>query len=277
MNQISRPILPATGAIRRSRSAHDAALHGIGRAIVEGRFSVGTILPSKEDLMAQLDVSHTTLREAIQTLTAKGMLVAKAKVGTRVLPESSWNMFDADILGWRVDIGIPTAFLVSLFEIRQTLEPVAAALAAARRGEDDVTLLRELVTVLDTDASDRETFVEADVAFHQLILRASGNPFMHSIAALISTALSSSFALSAPAPHSSAGSLVNREHMAIVEAIAARDPQAASDAMMAVIRRGWTTYSGCPSTEMARQTVVSFERTQVAGRGHDGRSGSDEA
>lgn len=260
MNQIP-PARPAPlGAIRRSRSAHDAALNAIGRGIVNGRFPIDSILPSKEELMAQLDVSHTTLREALQTLTAKGMVAAKAKVGTRVLPEDHWSMFDADILAWRLEIGIPTAFLASLFEIRQSLEPVAAALAAGRRSEEDVAELRQLVAVLDTDTSDRESFVAADVAFHQLILRASGNPFMHSIAALISTALSASFALSAPPPHSTAGSLVKSQHLAIVEAIADRDAQKASDAMMTVIRRGWTTYSGFGSAEVSRLTILMFHQ-----------------
>lgn len=261
MNQIQRPRLGPVGAVRRSRSAHDTALNAIGRAIVDGRLPIDSILPSKEELMAQIDVSHTTLREALQTLTAKGMVAAKARVGTRVLPEAHWSMFDADILAWRLEIGMPTAFIASLFEIRQSLEPVAAALAAGRRSEEDVANLRQLVDVLDTDTSDRETFVEADVAFHQLILRASGNPFMHSIAALISTALSASFALSAPAPRSSAVSLVKGQHLAIVDAIAAQDPQGASDAMMTVIRRGWTTYSGFGSTELSRLTVLSFDQT----------------
>ena len=260
MNQIPPPRATPLSAIRRSRSAHDTALNAIGRGIVNGRFPIDSILPSKEELMAQLDVSHTTLREALQTLTAKGMVAAKAKVGTRVLPEAHWSMFDADILAWRLEIGMPTAFLASLFEIRQSLEPVAAALAAARRSEEDIAELRQLLAMLDPDTSDRETFVAADVAFHQLILRASGNPFMHSIAALISTALSASFALSAPPPHSIAGSLVKSQHLTIVEAIADRDAQKASDAMMTVISQGWTTYSGFGSAEVSRLAILSFHQ-----------------
>lgn len=260
MNQSPPPRPAPPSAIRRSRSAHDTAMNAIGRGIVNGRFPIASILPSKEELMGQLDVSHTTLREALQTLAAKGMVAAKAKVGTRVLPESHWNMFDADILAWRLEVGMPTAFLASLFEIRQSLEPVAAALAAARRTEEDLAELRALVAVLDTDTSDRDTFVAADVAFHQLILRASGNPFMHSIAALISTALSASFALSAPPPNSTAGSVVKSQHLAIVEAIADRDAQTASDAMMTVIRRGWTTYSGFGSAEVSRLAILLFHQ-----------------
>ena len=229
---------------RRRRSAHDNALEAIGFAIVRGDYAEGTLLPSKEEFIAQLSVSQTTLREAIQTLTAKGMVEAKAKVGTRVLGQARWNMFDADILSWRLRLGMSAELLAMLFEIRQSIEPVAAALAAVRRSGDDVERLEALARHMDLASGDHEAFVRADVQFHQSILEISGNPFMQSLGALIHAALAASFTLSAPTERSEMSTLVQQQHMDIVDAIRERSPQDASQAMLKVIWQGWQNYAG---------------------------------
>src|SRR5918994_4956257 len=102
----------------RTRSAHDLVAHGIGHSIMQGRFPVGSTLPGDAELMELFGVSRTALREAMKTLAAKGLIESKTKVGTRVLGQKSWNMFDADILGWRLQLGVDRPFLESLFEIR---------------------------------------------------------------------------------------------------------------------------------------------------------------
>src|SRR5260370_21224321 len=88
------PCLPE----RRARSGHDAVLRGLGPALVSGQLAVGAMLPSKDELSRRFGVSRTSLREALQTLAAKGLIAAKTKVGTWVLDEGRWNMFDSDIL-----------------------------------------------------------------------------------------------------------------------------------------------------------------------------------
>src|SRR3954466_4580188 len=97
---------PHLGTASRSRSAHDLVTHGIGRGIIEGQFAVGTTLPGDADLMERFGVSRTALREGMKTLAAKGLIESKTKVGTRVLGQKSWNMFDADILAWRLQLGV---------------------------------------------------------------------------------------------------------------------------------------------------------------------------
>src|SRR5215467_12937139 len=102
---------------RRARSAHGFVTHSIGIAILKGEFPVGTTLPPVGELMLRFGVSRTALREALQTLTAKGLVASKTKIGTRVLDEGAWNMFDADILAWRLELGMDLEFLGRLFEI----------------------------------------------------------------------------------------------------------------------------------------------------------------
>lgn len=237
---------------------HDGALEAIGMNIVSGAYPIGSLLPSKEDLMVTLDVSHTTLREALQTLTAKGMVAARAKVGTRVLEESHWNMFDADILAWRLEIGIEPPFLASLFEIRQSLEPVAAALMALRATDREIAHLKTLARAIEQAPDEKADFVAADIAFHQLILEASANPFMQSLGAMINTALMASFMLSAPTAHPDLSAHVRHQHRSVAEAIAARDPHRASEAMFEVIHQGWKSFAGREATEIATLGIRSF-------------------
>src|SRR5262245_19661596 len=118
---------------RRKLSQHALVARGIGLAIVSGEIAVRSTLPAKDVLMQRFGVSNTSLREALQTLTAKGLIEARTKIGTWVLDKSRWNMFDADILSWQLESGVDPAFLARLFEMRQSLEPMAAAVAALRR------------------------------------------------------------------------------------------------------------------------------------------------
>jgi DNA-binding FadR family transcriptional regulator len=227
-------------------------------AIMSGEFAVGTILPGKDDLMQRFGVSNTPLREALQTLAAKGLVVAKTKVGTRVLEESQWNMFDAEILGWRLQAGLDRAFLARLFEMRQAFEPLAAALMAGRRRPEQIAHLRLLFAAMARAGADATAFAEADVAFHLYILEASANPFLQSIGAVIRIALAASFAISAPNNDSAAESIAHDEHLAVVEAIAEGNSQAAAEAMMTVIRRGWTNIRGSSDTVVASVAMRDF-------------------
>ncbi len=85
------------------------------------------------------------LREVLKTLAAKGLVVSKTRVGTKVRNQVDWNMFDSDLLGWRLDLGMDLRFLNSLYEIRLAVEPAASALAALRRSEESVARMRALI------------------------------------------------------------------------------------------------------------------------------------
>lgn len=221
-----------------ARSAHDLVAHGIGRGILEGEFAVGSTLPGDGELMERFGVSRTALREAMKTLAAKGLIESKTKVGTRVLGSKSWNMFDADILAWRLQLGVDGTFLASLFEIRQALEPVAAAAAARYRSDEDIGHIRTAWEAMRCADGTRDGFTAADLAFHRAILDASANPFLRAIGSVIEAALALSFTVSSPVDDPTRLAESAREHGAVLEAIVARQPQAACDAMSAVILQG---------------------------------------
>jgi DNA-binding FadR family transcriptional regulator len=220
------------------RSSHDNIARTIGKEILAGAYAPGANLPQEAVLMKRFGVSRTVLREVMKTLSAKGLVVLKTRVGTRVLNSSSWNLFDAELLAWRVEMGMDEAFRRSLTEIRLAMEPAAAGLAAGRSTKAQVQQLRECVRRMADSLGNRDKFAEADLEFHQAIGVASGNPMMRSLAAVIETALFASFSQNTPVED--AGDLEDtaESHGAVVDAIAAGNAARARAAMVGVINLG---------------------------------------
>jgi DNA-binding FadR family transcriptional regulator len=219
---------------RPTRNSHAQVVDAIGADIIQGRHAQGASLPRDEELASRFGVSRTVLREAIKTLTAKGLLVARSRVGTKVRPRDDWNMFDADVLRWHMEGGTGKAFYADLSEMRLAIEPYAAGLAAQRAGSESVAAMLRAVERMAV-APDRRAFAAADIELHRLVTKASGNVFMQSVSALIEAALLSSFWISSPAESPIVQSEVTEDHRRIVEAIAAHDVPAAEDAMRRVI------------------------------------------
>ena len=159
----------------RARSSHDIIARTIGMEILGGAYAPGTNLPQEAVLLKRFRISRTVLREVMKTLSAKGLVVLKTRIGTRVLNSSSWNLFDAELLAWRVDMGLDEKFRRELAEIRLAVEPASAALAAGRRTQTQLRQLRDCVRRMADSLGDRDRFAEADVEFHQLIGVATGD------------------------------------------------------------------------------------------------------
>jgi DNA-binding FadR family transcriptional regulator len=195
-------------------------------------------MPPEPELIERFQVSRTVMREVMKTLAAKGFVVSKTRVGTRVRDPVHWNFFDADVLAWRVRIGLDDQFMQSLTEVRRALEPAAAGLAARRRTDADIVRLRGYVKHMGRSGHTRQSFAEADLDFHLAIGTASGNPLMRSMASVIEAALVASFSHSSPVDDPSDHEVTVNGHAAIVDAIEARDERAAAEAMLKVIDIG---------------------------------------
>ena len=240
---------PQHPAQLRARPPTGASLQGtVTRALAElilgGTLAEGTLLPNESELMARFNMSRTVLREAVKTLAAKGLVEARARIGTRVLGPERWHMFDPDLLAWRMALGPDRRFQADLFEVRRAIEPAAAAFAAVRRRDPHLVRMNAALEGMARDGHTARSFAEDDLEFHLAVLDASGNPLMRGIGAVIEIALVSSFSLSSPidAPGMQARSV--RMHREIADAIAVQDAPAASIAMDTVIRdaairHGW--------------------------------------
>ncbi len=234
MQGMFEPVIPQ----RKNRTSHAHVVDELGKEIISGHYPVGCVLPGDVELAERFKVSRTVLREAMKTLAAKGLVVARARIGTKVTPRNQWNLFDGDILGWHFHRGIDEEFLSHLSEMRMAFEPFAASLAARHASPEQIKMLFRYVDDMDNPAHTAESLAYADMKLHLGIAEASGNPFMRSISSLIEAALVGVFTLSSNTALGSRVREVAQSHKAIVEAIAAGNAVGAADAMRGVIVTG---------------------------------------
>ncbi|ODT71101.1 MAG: GntR family transcriptional regulator [Pelagibacterium sp. SCN 63-23] len=239
----SGDLIAALSGRNPTRNLHADVLWALGFAIVSGQYPEGSILPSDGELLEQFSVSRTVLREALKTLAAKGMIEARARVGTRVLPRNRWNLFDADVLAWFFELGPEITFLRSLAEVRIGIEIEAAALAAERCAPEEAEALLGWVDKM-AEAVTPEDFARHDLEFHKAVASASGNPFMASISALVEMALTAAFTISSPVHEPQALAVTVGVHRRIAEAIRDNDPAAARLAMRDAIAQGFDRAAG---------------------------------
>jgi DNA-binding FadR family transcriptional regulator len=250
----------------RSRSSHDIIARILGKEILAGVYSPGANLPQEAVLLKRFGVSRTVLREVMKTLSAKGLVVLKTRIGTRVLNSSSWNLFDAELLAWRVDMGLDEEFRRALAEIRLAVEPASAALAAVRRTETHLRQLRDCVRRMADSFGNRDRFAEADLEFHQMIGVATGNPLMRSLAAVIEAALFASFSQNTPVEDAGDLRETAASHGAVVNAIAARNTSRARAAMVRVISLGQARIAARMRVRRAAPMTAGKSKKRAAGR-----------
>ncbi len=239
----SGDLIAALSGRNPARNLHTDVLWEMGYSIVSGQYAQGSILPPDTELLDRFGVSRTVLREALKTLAAKGLIEARARIGTRVLPRNRWNLFDADVLAWFFELGPEVSFLRSLAEVRIGIEIEAAALAAERADAEQAATLADWVEKM-AGAETPADFARYDLEFHRVVAEASGNPFMASISALVEMALTAAFTISSPVNDPAALAVTVEVHRRIAEAIGSHDAEAARSAMRDAIAQGFDRAAG---------------------------------
>lgn len=214
------------------RGIHGETVHNIGRRIVGGKLKPGDPLPEAE-LIAELDVSRTVLREALKVLTAKGLVESKPRTGTKVRPRSDWRLMDPDVLAWQSENGLDELFLRNLAEVRHIIEPATARLAAERADEEEISLLEESYRQMELHVVHSEAYIAADMQFHSVILNSCRNEILEQLGSAIGEALEISRKVTVETPGSPEAHLPL--HKAVVGAIRAQDGPAAEIAMRKLI------------------------------------------
>jgi DNA-binding FadR family transcriptional regulator len=206
----------------------------IGRRITLGELKVGEILPTESDLLTNLRVSRTTLREALKILSTKGFIEAKPRLGTRVRSPEFWNTLDPVVLAWQGDADDQDALAEELFEIRSAVEPLAASLAARRGSAAERAQIRAAFSHMAEEHATAQAAIEADIHFHLQIFQAAHNRFLLPVSSVIRAALT----ISIPKTLKTFGGLQHslKMHEAIIDAIEARDEARASEAAELLIR-----------------------------------------
>jgi len=217
------------------RNLSDQVAGVLGREIVRGLHPPGAQLPNAEEMRARFGVSRTALREAYSLLSAKALIAARPKTGTRVRPRQEWNLFDPDVLAWHLQSEPTGAFIADLFVLRQMVEPAAAALAAGQKSAVVVERIAAAYARMERYKDGAGELIEADLDFHMGILGASGNPFLTALGGLIHASLQCTFRYSWEGAARIHDSRLD-QHGAILEAIRAAKPALARERMQALLK-----------------------------------------
>ncbi len=211
------------------RSLLANVLSRLAGRIFRGELQPGDTLANETDLMAELGVSRTTVREAVKILSGKGLVETRQRVGTRVLPRGNWNLLDGDVLAWMMVSMDPSGFMRELLEMRRIFEPEAAALAARKATDRDIATLARACVTMEQEDIDIEAFVRADATFHETLLVAAHNQFLTGMANGIRASLYMFLRLTTEDP--TAFEKGRPFHRTVFDRIVARDPDGARSAM----------------------------------------------
>ena len=215
------------------RNLYGQVLDDLGCRIMAGKVTPGDSLPQESTLCDQLGVSRTVVREAIKSLAAKGLVESRAKRGTVVRPPGSWNYLDSDVLSWQATADVDGRHLFHLMELRRTVEPAAARIAAERATDEKLRLITQAYEAMVLTADHIDNFLAADIHFHVEILHATENPFFSPIANAISTSLESSLRLTNRQPDQNRTSLP--AHQKVMNAICTGKPARAETTMRSLL------------------------------------------
>jgi DNA-binding FadR family transcriptional regulator len=217
----------------RRDGAKPASLHGkvaesIGKQILKGIYAPGAVLPNEADWCRIYGASRTTVREAVKTLNAKGLLTSRTKVGSRVEPSEKWNMLDRDVLAWQMAALPPDAYLRAVQQVRKMLEPEVAALAAANRSAEQLNEIRVAFEDMRKAGHSRAS-IEPDVRFHLALLAGANNFLLTPFGIMIESALKNMFSYTTR--YNSRPKYFLPRHEAILRAVERGDTRAARKAM----------------------------------------------
>lgn len=210
----------------RKRNLFAQVVQELGIRIVSGEFGPDQPFPKEADLEREYGVSRSVVREAVKTLAAKGLLESKTRMGIRALPPVHWNLLDGEVLSWRYSAMPPVQFFAELFEIRQMIEPEAAALAAVRATQADLDEIATAFAGMVEASRNTVPGIESDLRFHRGILAAGRNPLLLQMGNLIGVGLFISHRFS----HESFVIFLP-QHRDVMEAIKAGDADGARHAM----------------------------------------------
>lgn len=205
-------------------------VHDLGRRIVGGQYPQGSILPNEPELVAQVGISRTVIREAMKCLAGKGLIEIKTRVGTRVRDRSFWHHTDTDVMVWYYEAGPSLELMRSIKDLRRVLEPEAAARAAARGTDAEIAAIGAAYQRMVDTVGEPNVNNDADLGFHTAIFAATHNMIYAQLIDLLAVAIYANRSLSAPADVVEGQRRTLPLHKDVYDAIAARDAAAATAA-----------------------------------------------
>jgi DNA-binding FadR family transcriptional regulator len=247
MEMTNEPDALTAPTVELERSTAPTGLHArlldrLGLAICGGDLETGSVVRI-DQLQERYVVSRSVVREAIRVLASMGLVAPRRRVGVQVLAAARWNLYDPQVIRWRMASPARIAQLQSLTELRTAIEPEAARLAALRAPLADASELMGLAGKLWAagQANDAETFLALDIQFHRLVLSSSGNEMFAKLHTLVEAVLTgrTQYGLMPRHPHNEALQL----HVDVASAIQRGSGDDAHSAMLGIMARTFAEMS----------------------------------
>ena len=229
---VAREMRMAEPALRPRREAlQETIQHRIERFIIGRGSKPGDALPSQQEMARALGISLPSLREALKSLEALGVVEVRQGSGTYVGQFSLDAFVEGLAFRIRLEASEHRRTISELLEIRMILEQAYIRQIAAAATDDQVSALNELVDRMRALANDGREFAEEDWRFHELLYRPVENTILDMLVRAfwdLSSMFRSEFNVAPVDP-----AITAAEHQAIVDSIAARDPERAAKAIAA--------------------------------------------
>ena len=191
----------------------------------EQRYAPGSKLPNENELSRNLQVSRTTLREAISFLVAQGVLEIRRGKGTFVAEELPAAGLDlTSLAGLRSRVRAK-----DLFEMRLIFEPATVALACQRGTDEELRQIQKKAERVERIAAEGGDWPLADQEFHWAIIKASHNEYMRRLYPIINSAVNEILQLSQNRQHMQ--DIALNDNRLILEFLLKRDEAGARHAM----------------------------------------------
>lgn len=217
------------------RTVREQISDKLASLVASGILQVGDELPSERELADLLDVSRETVRGAIQTLAAMGVVAVSQGSRTRVVN----CKIDTLKIGVASQSAINAYDLESVHRSRLLIERAVAAEAALHIDEETLARLKQSLAVQKQTFRDPVHFLICDREFHITVYRSSGNPLLADFVTNLYSFMLDQRKVAVSRPGAIEQSY--RDHVAIYEALKSRDPQAATEAFGRHIERIYVT------------------------------------
>ena len=273
MNSWKTPSLAKTGDApatdeppqrpRRPRGLVGEIVENLASSIRTGQMKPGEKLPTEAEIMVRFDVSRTVVRESLSRLQASGLVETRHGIGTFVLPPQEAGNFKITAEDFAT-----VADVISVLELRISLETEAAGLAAQRRTPENLSALEAALHAFQDSINRDSDAVPPDFQFHMEVARATGNRHFADLMTYLGTMIIPrtrvNTAHSAPEGRLNYLQRVNGEHESIFIAIRDQDAEAARAAMRTHLsnsrerlRRGSNAHTTQPQVGLAEAPLAS--------------------
>ena len=236
--------------------AADAVVAQLESRILSGKLADKQPLPSERELMEEFDISRTVVREAIATLSNRGLVESKPRFRPVVRKPDFDTIINATDTIIRNMLTDPSGVL-SLYESRIFVERGLVREAATTATKEDIALLKQALEANKAAINDSLQFFRTDLEFHRIFYELGGNPIFPAIHKAYSAWLWPYWERMKRAPGRNERNYL--AHKSIYDAILERDPDAAEEALQSHLARAWEDVG------LTMEVSVSLDRSADKG------------